>query len=419
MFYNFQVKEKLLEQLKRHKDTKITAREKIEQKCEELKSHLLDAETKLVNAQTQNNHYLQQKHRLEITEIEQKLRDAESIKTITEDGNRKTMELENSLHTSKRQLEKLRKYKRKEEKKKKSLESQLAEESCSSPISSNKSNSIPNKEAEQKVNSSEEKNCDTPEENSNILDEKLEGLRHEIRNLRKTRELLLEQRCKFDTKTINMHTLDEAEERKLLQYEEAIEAIDLAIEYKNELMCGRSLEDLISNSHPDRVDQMLMDRLMKLNDQEMRALLYKYFDKVVELRSSSKKLEIQVIDMECHAESLMNKVQGLNHKLQQINLEAERRLISLQQQHEDKLHVVMRHLANEGQVVSTVVERSNQTALAIAGGSKHVDKSSFITRFTRYARHETVPRQLQVVGTPPQTKVTRQKNKLIIQQSNK
>lgn len=35
------------------------------------------------------------------------------------------------------------------------------------------------------------------------------------------------------------NVLSTIEERKLLEYDEAIEAIDAAIEFKNELICGR------------------------------------------------------------------------------------------------------------------------------------------------------------------------------------
>lgn len=73
--------------------------------------------------------------------------------------------------------------------------------------------------------------------------EEKESLRHEIRNLRRTRDCLVEQRCHLDRKLQKEKMLSEGEERKLLECEEAIEAIDAAIEYKNELICGRKSLD--------------------------------------------------------------------------------------------------------------------------------------------------------------------------------
>lgn len=75
------------------------------------------------------------------------------------------------------------------------------------------------------------------------------------------------------------------QERKLLECEEAIEAIDTAIEYKNNLICGKSPSASLSDSQDNkdsrsRGEQMLMARLDKLSHDEIKTLLYRYFQKV-------------------------------------------------------------------------------------------------------------------------------------------
>lgn len=263
------------------------------------------------------------------------------------------------------------------------------------------------------------KKCSVNTSNSLSYDE-LDSLRHEIRDLRRNRERLLEERYKIDSKLTNKKILSDIEERKLLQYEEAIESIDLAIEYKNRLLCGHLP---LTEGLTDADYSILLNIAMKLNENEMRVLLQRYFEKIIDLRSSSKKLEVQITDVESQNENLTGRVRNLSHALQQVRLEAERRIVSLQQQHEDKLHLVMRHLASDGGgdegMVSQLIKSSKQTQMAVqVAGGKRVDKSSLIARITRYT-HQTVPRQLQAVTQAPQAKVTRQKNKLIIQQSNK
>lgn len=327
------------------------------------------------------------------------------------------------MHTSKKQLEKLKKYKRKEEKKRSTLEHQLKQINKTSELRQSQSN-ISQKQGQ--ISSTNCSDAKSPVNTPQLDEESLETLRHDIRNLRRTRELLVEQKCKLDVKGQNKKLLNEIEERKLIQYEEAIEAIDLVIEYKNELMCGRqSLNAKMFESHAE-TDKMLVERLLNLNESELRVLLHKLFNKVVDLRSSSKKLEFQVVDMESQNESLACRVQSLSHTLQQVRLQTERRIISLQQQHEDKLHVVMRILASENRddgVVSKVLEKSKQAAVALQFGGnsnkQQVDRGNLIARITQIARQTTVPRQLQASSVQPQAKVTRQKNKIIIQQRNK
>lgn len=420
--YTIQLKEKLMQQLKRHKDTKTSAKEKIDQLCDKLREEYEKLQVK--HDQSQNNQMLQEKYKGEMLEIQQKLQDVDSIKELADDSSRRVLELESSLHTSKKQLEKLKKYKRKEEKRKSVYEQQIKIDTKKSADTQKSNSSLQSKTLNKSTEVEKIYEDKLHDSDNNTNDEVLEAYRHEIRNLRRTRELLLEQKCRLDERKQNNKILSDVEEKKILQYEEAIEGIDLAIEYKNQVICGQTqLSKNVINMNKGNSEEMLLERLLNLSENEMRVLLHKYFDKIVDLRSNGKKLEMQVVDMECQNENLACRIQNLSHTLQQVRLQAERRILSLQQQHEDKLHIVMRHLANEGNghVVSRVLERSKRAAFAlqVAGTSKQMDNRNLIARITRYARNDSDPKQLQGSNNQSQTKVTKQKNKIIIQQRSK
>lgn len=106
-------------------------------------------------------------------------------------------------------------------------------------------------------------------------------------------------------------------------FEEAVEAIDSAIDYKNETICGREFV-MSNNLAPGKVNfsiiknlfisliscsnnfinfftQMeadLVSRLSSLTQLDLQRLFCKYFSKVVEFRFSTKKLENMVQNLE-------------------------------------------------------------------------------------------------------------------------
>ena len=69
-----------------------------------------------------------------------------------------------------------------------------------------------------------------------------EAIRKEIRNMRHTRDALVLQRQALDEQQQRGRELDPVEERRMLELDEAIEAVDAAMEYKNELICSRYFE---------------------------------------------------------------------------------------------------------------------------------------------------------------------------------
>lgn len=378
-------KEKHKQQIVRHVETRNSARDIIEQNMGILKQEHANTQQIMHQAKMHCDIAMQARCKIELKDIDRKLLDLQSIIQMTEDSVRKLMELDSSLHTSCKQLERLGKLLRKDEKRKMAYEHQVQRQKAkvgaatkTDKSADTEKSGCSKEEVLSSCGSQRDNGCQTiairkgsindmrhglaSSTEGSQSNDKLESLRHEIRNLRRTRELLLEQRCqinkstrsssssKSNSQTRNNNDINDTDQRKLLQYEEAIEAIDLAIEHKNQLICGREYfhTQVATNiKHmPIAMDQMLIDRLMNLDECEMRALVHKYFEKVIDLRCSSKKLELQVVDVENQNESLNGRVQNLTHMLQQLHLESERRIVSMQRKHEESLHLILAYIAN-------------------------------------------------------------------------
>ncbi|KAL8197595.1 UNVERIFIED_CONTAM: hypothetical protein K2H54_033865 [Gekko kuhli] len=111
-------------------------------------------------------------------------------------------------------------------------------------------------------------------------DKDQQQIRQEINNLRQEKDQLLKQRLEIDNKLRQGTLLSSEEERILFQLDEAIEALDAAIEYKNESITCRQRVLRSSASLLSQCEMNLMAKLSYLSSSETRSLLCKYFDKV-------------------------------------------------------------------------------------------------------------------------------------------
>lgn len=170
---------------------------------------------------------------------------------------------------------------------------------------------------------------------NNDESEMVQSIRHEIWNLRKQREKLTDLQCNLNQK-LKKERITEWEARKILEYDVAKEVIDHAMEMKNQLICGRDVSNrnFIENSD-------LMSQLSKLNEKEMRVLLYKCFQKIVDLRESSRQLEIQLLHLEQERFEWELRERALYNKFQQSRLEEERYTLDLQKQYETTLTMLL------------------------------------------------------------------------------
>ncbi|KAL1007316.1 hypothetical protein UPYG_G00084900 [Umbra pygmaea] len=166
-------------------------------------------------------------------------------------------------------------------------------------------------------------------------------IRQEINNLRQEKDSLLKQRVELDDKLRQGSLLSAEEERTLFQLDEAIEALDAAIEYKNEAITQRQRQLRASASMLSQWEMNLMAKLSYLSASETRALLCKYFDKVVTLREEERKLQMAIADLEMRVEEQQNLVQWLENALDRTQLDTDRRLTQQQKEHERSVQLLL------------------------------------------------------------------------------
>ncbi|XP_061402435.1 kinesin-like protein costa [Musca vetustissima] len=354
-----QLKQNIITELIKNSDTRTTAKQRFHKKRAKLEAEY-EKTKKALNKATAQQRDKTELDRLKavINHLEQRLNDVTSIKHIAGESVQKVKKLQQSLQESKKLMDDLQKKVKKEKKLKEALQNELKslkeKENSKALTKHEDSPKLPEEKTKHlKDVQSRIAHLDhvLKEKSDNLEqyrdDEQRESLRHEIRNLRRTRDHLLDQRCSLDRKLKRDKMLSHKEERKLLECDEAIEAIDAAIEFKNELICGHKSIDTSERLQREKGEQMLMARLNKLSNEEMRTLLYKYFTKVIDLRDSSRKLEIQLVQLEREKDAWEWKERVLSNAVRQARLEGERNAVLLQRQHEMKLTLMLRHLAEE------------------------------------------------------------------------
>lgn len=166
-------------------------------------------------------------------------------------------------------------------------------------------------------------------------------IRQEISNLRQEKDSLLKQRVELDDKLRQGNLLSAEEERTLFQLDEAIEALDAAIEYKNEAITQRQRQLRASASMLSQWEMNLMAKLSYLSGSETRALLCKYFDKVVSLREEERKLQLALAELEMRLEEQQRLVQWLENALDRTQLDTDRRLTQQQKEHERSVQLLL------------------------------------------------------------------------------
>lgn len=168
-----------------------------------------------------------------------------------------------------------------------------------------------------------------------------------VQALQKEKDQLQRRRNSVDEKLKNGSVLSPEEEHVLFQLEEGIEALEAAIEYKNESIQSRQNSLRASLQNLSRSEANVLEKLICLSPVEMRAILFRYFNKVVHLRETERKLQLQNEEMKMKVLERDNIVRELESALEHLKLQCDRRLTLQQKEHEQKMQLLLQHFQEQ------------------------------------------------------------------------
>lgn len=283
-------------------------------------------------------------------EIQAKLlaieKDLSSLREISADSDKKIDEYQSKLQTEKKELKRLTKEVKKDQKALDDLKVKHRNE-CLKDLKDDRRSMAMTENVNPRIT---QLDCVLEEKKEHLRvnkdgeSDKVESIRHEIRNLRDQRDRLSDAQCILKQNLKKDKRLNERDVRQILEYEVAKEVIDHAVEMKNLLISGRDVTNKIA-AFVDNPD--LMGQLCKLNEREMRILLFKCFKKIVDLRESSRELESQVIQLEHDRKEWELRELSLMHRFEQLRLEKEQQSLHLGKQYEETFTKLLQATANK------------------------------------------------------------------------
>ncbi|KAM9391451.1 kinesin-like protein KIF27 [Pholidichthys leucotaenia] len=172
-----------------------------------------------------------------------------------------------------------------------------------------------------------------------------------IDELEKERDLLKKRQDALDSQLKDNRVLTVEEEHSLLRLEEAIEALDAALEFKNRSIHDRQKKlmatDFSLHQSQNAEPAQLCDVTRKLKDlpaPEALELLVKCFNKVVFLREVERHLRLRCDELELHTGAQEAALREMESAMQRQALDADRRLTQQHRDYQNNIQILLQQL---------------------------------------------------------------------------
>ncbi|NXT73608.1 KIF27 protein, partial [Zapornia atra] len=384
---NIKMKEELIKELVRTgKDAESVSRQyslktaKLEQESEQAKMELAETQKRLQELESKELRDIPEKAklqrefrkkvdaaRLKVQVLEKKQQDTKNLASLSNQSERQATELEQNVAQMKHQQTQLQKRLCEESEKKKQLEAELQRDQQQikelqlkmeqqqkilklqdkeiAAFKTKKNNSVGTSQELQKL-----------EEQKKWLDEEMERILQQHQQLGELeedlkkreaivakKEALLKEKSHLEIKKLR----SSQEEHVLFQLEEGIEALEAAIDYKNESIQNRQHLLRSSSQILSQSENNVIGKLVFLSAAELRAILFKYFNKIVGLRESERKLQLQIEEEAMKVAEQGKVIRELESALDHMKLQCDRQLTLQHKEHERKLQLVLHHFKEQ------------------------------------------------------------------------
>ncbi|NXL54129.1 KIF27 protein, partial [Podilymbus podiceps] len=383
---NIKMKEELIKELVRTgKDAQSVSRQyslkitKLEQESEQAKIELAETQKRLQELESKELRDVPEKARLQkefrkkmdaaklkVQALQKKQQDTKNLASLSNQSERQATELEQNVAQMKHQQTQLQKRLCEESEKKKQLEAEIQRDQQQikelqlKMEQQQKILKLKDKEiaAFKKKNNSvgTSQKLQKLEEQKKWLDEEMERILQQHQQLAELeedlkkreaivakKEAFLQEKSHLEIKKLR----SSQEEHVLFQLEEGIEALEAAIDYENESIQNRQHLLRSSSQILSQSENNVIGKLVSLSAAELRAILFKYFNKIVGLRESEHKLQLQIEEQEMKVTDQENIIRELQSALEHIKLQCDRQLTLQHKEHEKKLQLILHHFQEQ------------------------------------------------------------------------
>ncbi|XP_025215295.1 kinesin-like protein KIF27 isoform X3 [Theropithecus gelada] len=280
--------------------------------------------------------------KLRVQVLQKKQQDSKKLASLSIQNEKRANELEQSVDHMKYQKIQLQRKLREENEKRKQLDAVIKRDQQKIKALNTDSLKISTRLnlLEQELS---EKNVQLQ---TSTAEEKIK-ISEQVEVLQKEKDQLQKRRNSVDEKLKNGRVLSPEEEHVLYQLEEGIEALEAAIEYKNESIQRRRNSLRASFHNLSRSEANVLEQIACLSPVEIRAILFRYFNKVVNLREAERKQQLYNEEMKMKVLERDNVVRELESALDHLKLQCDRRLTLQQKEHEQKMQLLLHHFKEQ------------------------------------------------------------------------